>query len=358
MIILKLGGSILTDKNSKIPLVDFNNLNRIAIEISQFIGQNSDKYYTANNNSDDNSNNSNNINNINNINNRNSNNSNNFNNFNNDCDNTNNTNNNLVPKMVIVHGAGSFGHPPAKEYKIGESFSDEEYPNKRIGFSKTQSAVKELNNSVCNVLLKNNIPVVSIQTSAILTTDNGRINYCNIDIIKNFLNNGFIPILYGDVVLDKSLKIAVISGDQIITYLADNLIFNNENDVTNNNTDNNTNNTNTNTNTNTKANNNSNKIVLSTDVDGVFNKNPKTNVDAKLINCLSSLSDLEQLDSTTNVDVTGGMVGKIKELLDLAKKGIDSFIINANVEGNIFNVLNGNEVKGTLISNECMNKKR
>ena len=44
------------------------------------------------------------------------------------------------------------------------------------------------------------------------------------------------------------------------------------------------------------------------------------------------------------------MVGKIKELLYLADLGIESKIINAEVEDNIFKVLENEEVKGTVIS--------
>ena len=50
------------------------------------------------------------------------------------------------------------------------------------------------------------------------------------------------------------------------------------------------------------------------------------------------------------VDVTGGMVGKIKELLYLADLGIESKIINAEVKDNIFKVLENEDVKGTVIS--------
>lgn len=64
----------------------------------------------------------------------------------------------------------------------------------------------------------------------------------------------------------------------------------------------------------------------------------------------SSLEDLDTLEGTTNIDVTGGMVGKIKELLYLADLGIESKIINAEIENNIFKALNNDQVKGTVIS--------
>ena len=64
---------------------------------------------------------------------------------------------------------------------------------------------------------------------------------------------------------------------------------------------------------------------------------------------VNSIEDIKFLESTTNVDVTGGMVGKVKELLDLADYGISSEIINANEEGAIAKSLQGMEVKGTKI---------
>ena len=220
--------------------------------------------------------------------------------------------------MIIVHGAGSFGHPPAKKYRIGEAFDEEEYPQKRIGFCETQNAVKKLNMLICEAFIEKGLPVVAIPASSFMTASNKRIVEGNLDNFKNYLSKGFIPVIYGDVVLDDELEICVISGDQLIQYLAKNL--------------------------------NPDMVVLGTDVDGVYNKNPKIHDDAIFFDRFSSLQDLDTLEGTTNVDVTGGMVGKIKELLYLADLGIESKIINAEVEDNIFKVLENEDVKGTVIS--------
>ena len=150
------------------------------------------------------------------------------------------------------------------------------------------------------------------------SAQNKRITQGNLDSFKRYLAKGFIPVIYGDVVLDDELELCVISGDQIIQYLGINL--------------------------------NPDRVILGTDVDGVYDKNPKTHDDAIFFDKFSSLDDLETLEGTTNVDVTGGMVGKIKELLYLADLGIESKIINAEVENNIFKVLENEDVKGTVIS--------
>ena len=263
MIILKIGGSILTNKDAGESEIDSASLKRIAGEIKRSL-DNSEK------------------------------------------------------DLIIVHGAGSFGHPPAKKYRIGESFADSEYGEKRLGFCEIQNAVKKLNMLISEKFIEEGLPVIAIPASSFITASSKRITHGNLDIFKGYLKKGFIPVIYGDVVLDSDLEFCVISGDQLIQYLARNL--------------------------------NPDKVILGTHVDGVYSKNPKTHDDAVFYEKFSSIEDLETLEGTTNVDVTGGMVGKIKELLYLADLGIESKIINAEIENNIYKVLEDEEVKGTVIS--------
>ncbi|MBZ9571563.1 isopentenyl phosphate kinase family protein [Methanobrevibacter sp. TMH8] len=297
MIILKLGGSILTKKDLKNPEVNYNNLNRIANEIKIALTNKS----TENPENAESGKN---------------------------AENTQNTENDLLygelsKKLVIIHGAGSFGHPPAKKYGIGESFTMDQYPEKRIGFSKTQLCVKKLNTLICEVFINHGIPCVSIQASSFITTKNKRINNFNLDLIERYLKEGFVPVIYGDVVLDDDLNIAVLSGDQILQFIAKNLKINTSKSKK--------------------------EVILGTDVAGVFTKNPNKYDDAVHIPKLSSLDEIEELDSTTNIDVTGGMIGKIKELLELANIGIESKIIDANEPNAILNALERKKVKGTII---------
>ena len=266
VIILKLGGSIITNKSSKEPVCDYDTLKRLTKEIKEALNRNPQE------------------------------------------------------KLIVVHGAGSFGHTFANEYDIGTSFKNEnDFKNKRKGFSITNNWTKKLNSYVCDALIESNIPAIGVQPSSVFITSNKRIIQSNIDLIKKYLDLGLVPVLYGDVVLDmdETINLVVISGDQIINYLSQKL--------------------------------RPNKVILGTDVDGVYTKNPKTHADASLISHLSSLDDLDSQDSTTNIDVTGGMVGKIEELLSLAELGINSQIINANKANLMKNALFGDETIGTII---------
>jgi len=265
LIILKLGGSVITRKESLTPTLDSFNLIRIAREIS------ASSYH----------------------------------------------------KLIIVHGAGSFGHPYAKEYAIGSEIkSTQELTRKRKGFSKTQNSVKNLNALVCQYLLEQEIPAVSIQPSSFIETNNKRIININLDLITKYLELGFVPVLYGDVVLDmdNKIKMAVLSGDQIVKYIAEKL--------------------------------KPEKVILGSDVNGIYNKDPKKYTDAYLMKIVTSHQELESTDNTQTVDVTGGMGGKLSELLELATIGIESEIINATHNNNIRNALNGVKGIGTLIRNE------
>ncbi|WP_303235404.1 isopentenyl phosphate kinase [Methanosphaera cuniculi] len=261
MIIIKLGGSALTVKDASTPTLDEENLDRIASEVS---------YYN-----DD---------------------------------------------MIIVHGAGSYGHIYADEYKIGDVITNANEHLRRIeGVCKTQTSVQQLNHDICQKLQQKGIPAVTIKPSSFIVTNQKRIAVCDTTIIKQYLENGFVPVLYGDAVLDmdEDIKFAIISGDQIITYLAYDL----------------------------KA----DRVILASDVDGIYTDNPKTNPEAKLIDEVTQDTQLNTTSNENMADVTGGMNGKIQELLKLAENNIQSQIINAQTPGNIQKAVSGQNVKGTII---------
>ena len=261
MIILKIGGSAITKKDAQEPTIDEVNLDRIAQEVSAY--------------NDD---------------------------------------------MVIVHGAGSYGHIYAKKFGIGDVISNvNDHLYKLEGVCRTQASVQLLNYIICEKLHEKGVPAIGIKPSSFIETNQKRICVCDTKLIQKYIDNGFVPVLYGDAVLDQNeyFKYAILSGDQIITYLAKKL----------------------------KA----NRVILSSDVDGIYTDNPKTNPDAKIIDIVTKDTDLLLTENENQADVTGGMAGKIRELLDLAEDGIESHIINAETPGNIKLAVSGQKVKGTII---------
>jgi len=223
-----------------------------------------------------------------------------------------------VSQLIIIHGGGSFGHPPAKQYSIKEGYRGE--GAQLLGFSKTHQAMVTLNRLVVDALIQHNIPVVAISPSSCIVTKSGRIATIMEESLKSLLQTGFVPVLYGDAVLDSDLGFTILSGDQLAASLA--IKFDAE------------------------------RIVMGIDVDGLFTTDPKKNASASLIrHC--TLQELKvmraKIRETNSADVTGGMLGKIVELTPAIEKGISALIVNAAKPKNVYKALRGEKVIGTLI---------
>ncbi len=189
---------------------------------------------------------------------------------------------------VVVHGAGSFGHPLVVKYKINNGITSSEH---KQGFAITHEACSELSVLVTSALNSEGVPAISIPPAMIITSKGKRIHSFNNKIVDDYLERGFVPVLFGDMVPDVELGGSVCSGDQLISYLGK------------------------------KA----DMIVLATDVDGVLDSDGK--VIEEITN--ANFADVaKHLKKPKIQDVTGAMEGKLKELLELSTP---SYIVNGLV---------------------------
>jgi isopentenyl phosphate kinase len=134
---------------------------------------------------------------------------------------------------------------------------------------------------------------------------------------------GFVPVLYGDAVLDSNQGFAILSGDQLIAKLAITL--------------------------------GAERIIIGVDVDGLFTADPKRDSSAKLISHIT-LQELKRMHSWVEkakvTDVTGGMYGKIIELIPAIEQGVRTVIVNAKKTDTVRKALRNEEVVGTIIEKE------
>ena len=220
--------------------------------------------------------------------------------------------------LIVVHGGGSFGHPLAKQYQLAEGYLRE---TQLQGVSKTRQAMMTLNKLFIDSLIMNNVPAITIQPSACIFTNNRRIYEFYTRPIDQVLKRRMVPVLFGDVVIDLAMGFTILSGDQIMAELATRY--------------------------------HATKVIAAVDVDGLFTDNPKVNPNAKLINTITvtELNDsLEGIGKATNVDVTGGMYGKMIELIPVIKQGATVTIINALKANRLTQALRGDHVIGTQIT--------
>ncbi|MGQ9624620.1 MAG: isopentenyl phosphate kinase [Candidatus Bathycorpusculaceae bacterium] len=225
-----------------------------------------------------------------------------------------------VQNLIIVHGGGSFGHPTAQRYAIKDGFKEE---TQRVGFAETHHIMTVLNGLFMDTLVWQGIPAVSITPSSCIITEGGRIKCFEDAPLRMFLEMGFLPVLYGDAVLDTKLGFSILSGDQQIVTIATRL--------------------------------NAERVIIGVDVDGLYDDDPKIKKNAKMFKHLT-LEELRRLQNKigkpTACDVTGGMFGKMAELIPAIENGIPVSIVNASKPNYVYKALKGEEVEGTIIKKE------
>src|SRR3972149_3516492 len=122
-----------------------------------------------------------------------------------------------VKNLIVVHGGGSFGHPTAQKHGIKEGFK---HDRQRIGFAETHHVMTVLNGLVMDAFVWHEIPAVSIAPSSCVITENGRIKQFEDAALRMMMKMEFTPVLYGDTTVDEKLGFTVLSGDQLVADLA------------------------------------------------------------------------------------------------------------------------------------------
>jgi isopentenyl phosphate kinase len=119
--------------------------------------------------------------------------------------------------LIIGHGSGSFGHQVAHEYRTHEGIVNAESWH---GFAETARAAARLNRLVTDWLFEEGLPVVSFQPSATARCRDRQLVRLDTEPLQRALRAGLIPIVYGDVALDEQQGFTIISTEQIFDYLA------------------------------------------------------------------------------------------------------------------------------------------
>ena len=181
-------------------------------------------------------------------------------------------------RLLLGHGSGSFGHFVAQRHGLLE-----EGPPNWQGYAETGAAAARLNRLLTDIFLAEGVPVVSIQPSASAHCWDGELINMETEPIELMLHHGLVPLVYGDVALDKVCGCTIISTEQIFAYLAHHL--------------------------------EPARIVLAGEVEGVFTADPLRDESAQLIPEIwrHNFDQVERmLAGSHGVDVTGGMLTKVR----------------------------------------------
>lgn len=227
-------------------------------------------------------------------------------------------------RLILIHGSGSAGHQIAHDFDLKNGTGSN--PKKIDAAIRSQRANQELDAALASIFVQAGVPVIPIHTASVILQRKNIISHFDTKTVEMTLRQGNIPMLYGEMVSDTTLGFSVCSGDAIATLLAEKF--------------------------------SAQKIYFASDIDGVFTRDPHRFPDASLIE-QSSLDDLalrSKISGSHNVDVTGGLGGKIRRLLPLRHSSVRQIeIFNGLRASHYTDILTDIYFPHTLIS---LNKKK
>lgn len=183
----------------------------------------------------------------------------------------------MIEDLVVVHGGGSFGHVHAEEHDVAIDTGTRD----PAAIREIHAAMGRLNRRVLDALDAHDVPAVPVRPfSAGYRPAVGDV-WLATDQIEAMLAEDFVPVLHGDVFATVGEGASIVSGDELVVALARAL----ETDA----------------------------VGLCASVPGVLD------AEGAVIPEIESFGDVgDSLEGAATTDVTGGMAGKVRALLDLA----------------------------------------
>ena len=228
-------------------------------------------------------------------------------------------------KCLVVHGAGSFGHHQAKEFKVNQGWFQKgcsEVQKVKEGFCKTRVSVLKLNHLVTQTLIECDVPAIGVPACGIWLDELDCLDAAIMaDHVVTCINKGFVPVCHGDAIFDSKQGCRILSGDVIIKRMCSELTVK--------------------------------RVVFMSDVLGIYSK-PPGEEGAELIPEFWVREDcnvnIPILTSVSGKDVTGGIKLKIDSACEIVResKGKTSVFICGIDSPGAFNACTTGSFSGEL----------
>ncbi len=181
-----------------------------------------------------------------------------------------------VDDLVLVHGGGSFGHHHASQHGVSKTTGSGSVE----AVIDIHGAMKTLNEFVLSRLHDRGVPAVPVHPFSTAARDAAASLTLPTTQIETMLGEGFVPVLHGDVVAHESEGVTVVSGDELVVSVANHL--------------------------------DANRVGFCSTVPGVLDADDDVIPE---ITAYEQVADV--LGESESTDVTGGMAGKVRSLLEL-----------------------------------------
>ncbi len=223
----------------------------------------------------------------------------------------------LAELLIVAHGSGSYGHVAAHRYGLAKgALSPDQVP----GISVTQERAAVLHRLMVAGLVEAGALPFSIAPSSCVVAEAGRPVSLDAEPLRLALAQGLLPVLYGDVVMDRAWGASICSTERLFELLARTL---------------------------PGMGISIRRALWLGETDGVWDEAGRT---IPRISADGAGKAISAIGSAAGTDVTGGMRHRVETALALARLGIPSLILNGLTPGALERALRGEEVPGTEVS--------
>lgn len=183
-------------------------------------------------------------------------------------------------RLLLGHGSGSFGHVVAAHHGTRQGVQT---AAEWRGFAEVSVTAARLNKLVVEALQVAGLPALTLQPSASVLCENGRLQTIAVEPIQRALAAGLLPVVHGDVAFDRSIGGTIVSTEEVMMGVAAQLP--------------------------------PRWLLLAGETDGVYDEN---GVVIPQITPRNLPDIAAALGGSRGTDVTGGMVSKVEGMLTLA----------------------------------------
>jgi isopentenyl phosphate kinase len=218
-----------------------------------------------------------------------------------------------VPR-VLLHGAGSFGHPGAARFGLARPPDPGGSAGERArGAAIVATEVRRLHLSVLKDLVRAGAAPASVPMATHARNREGRLVTLDPRPFSDALARGWLPVSFGDVVPDELWGASILSADTIAIELARAL--------------------------------RPSRVIFVSDVPGIL-EGPSTGRRRAVPEVTESV--VAALRSAPGApDVTGGIRGKAEAMLAIAGHGVDAGLISGLKDGELPRAIRGESVYGS-----------
>ncbi|HVR30920.1 MAG TPA: isopentenyl phosphate kinase [Thermoanaerobaculia bacterium] len=222
----------------------------------------------------------------------------------------------LAGPLLVSHGSGSFGHAAAARHGLrGGAREAARLP----GVAATQDQAHRLHRIVIESLLEAGLAPFSLAPSSFLVAEGGEPVEVHLEPLLRALALGLVPVVFGDVVLDRLEGAVVCSTETVLLALAPRLA---------------------------SAGVPVSNVLWMGATRGVLDAAGRT---VSAITADNVAEVLAAAAGAAGTDVTGGMRHRVETAWRLARSGTSSLILDGLEEGALERALGGEESGGTRV---------